>query len=137
MIRFFVFALLLSVFLIEADACGFGSLGGGCGGGCGSSCGGGCGRKKREIQIIEPETRTEQSNMCPQTEWRSVIEQNIGKDAETSKYAIQGFLYKKYETKFFVSCQSAQTGLQFAANGEGYCVHTSGDFTCIAVALIG
>lgn len=50
MSRFFVFLLLLSVILIEIDACGFGSLGG-CGSSCGSSCGGGCGRKKREVII--------------------------------------------------------------------------------------
>lgn len=61
----------------------------------------------------------------------------MGKDAETSKYAIQGVLYKKYENKFFVSCQKASSEFQFAANGEGYCAHTSGDFTCVAVALVG
>uniref|UniRef100_A0A7E4VKR7 Ground-like domain-containing protein n=1 Tax=Panagrellus redivivus TaxID=6233 RepID=A0A7E4VKR7_PANRE len=140
MARYVVFTLVVTMLVLETLCCGFGLGGGECGGGgggCGGGCSSGCGRKKREI--IEPQIRTEQHVLCPQNEWRVTMEQNMGKDIETTKYAIQGALYKKYDNKFYVACQpsSQLPQMQFVANGEGYCGHSNGDFFCNAIALVG
>uniref|UniRef100_A0A914QYN1 Ground-like domain-containing protein n=1 Tax=Panagrolaimus davidi TaxID=227884 RepID=A0A914QYN1_9BILA len=131
-----LFAVIYFVVLFnECIAFGFG-LGGGGGGGCGQpACGGGCGRKKREI--IQPQIRTEQTEICPQNEWRTTMIENMGNDIETSKYAIQGALYRKYEAKFFVTCQPKSDNFQFVSTGEGYCTYTNDNKSCTAVALIG
>lgn len=63
----------------------------------------------------------------------------MGKDIETSKYAIQGALFRKYEVKFYVSCQpkTVHDAVQFVANGEGYCSYSNDTISCTAIALIG
>lgn len=68
---------------------------------------------------------------------KQIMLQNIGKDIETSKYGIQGALYRKYEAKFFVSCQPTPEKFQFVSTGEGYCTFKNNDISCTAVALIG
>uniref|UniRef100_A0AC34Q3H4 Ground-like domain-containing protein n=1 Tax=Panagrolaimus sp. JU765 TaxID=591449 RepID=A0AC34Q3H4_9BILA len=130
-----LFIVLISSFVIDVFGCGFGSLGGGGGGGCG--CSNPCGRKKREVQLLEPHLRTEDQILCPQTEWKKIMEDSTTGEAETSKLAIQSTLYKKYDSKFFVFCGAIDKKPQFAANGEGFCVHSKDNMTCMAIALIG
>lgn len=144
---------LLALLLGLADACGFGMMGGGGGGGCCApppvqSCGGGCGRKKRSVspaaahlseQVLEPQLRTEQAaSTCPQSEWRPALEQGLGQDLESSKFAVQGQLFKQFESKFLVTCVPAgqKQLLQFVANGEGFCGAGNDKFWCLAVLML-
>ncbi|KAI6212201.1 Ground region domain containing protein [Aphelenchoides besseyi] len=107
--------------------------GGGCGGGCAPMCG--CGRKKRSV--IEPQIRTEESAPCPQSAWKSIIEESVTNDVTNSKYAVQNALFKTYETKFLITCAKAEDKhhLQFVTNGEGYCTAGNDQIWCAAVVL--
>ncbi|KAI6239628.1 Ground region domain containing protein [Aphelenchoides fujianensis] len=129
------FVLLSTLLVLSVDGCGF-PMGGGGGGGCGGCapmCG--CGRKKRSV--IEPQIRTEESAPCPQAAWESIIKENIGEDVNTSKYAVQGALFKEYETKFLITCAKSEDKhhLQFVTNGEGYCSAGNERIWCAAVVL--
>ncbi|KAI1716685.1 hypothetical protein Ddc_10480 [Ditylenchus destructor] len=129
--------------------------GGGCGcgggGGGGGGCGGGCGRKKRSI--LEEQLRTEESSICPQSEWKRVMIENMDGNVSSSRMAIQSSMYQKFDGyKFFVSCMPSvehsptdkglamsdlPSKMQFVSNGEAYCNHGKGNIWCTLVALIG
>uniref|UniRef100_A0A7E4UQH2 Ground-like domain-containing protein n=1 Tax=Panagrellus redivivus TaxID=6233 RepID=A0A7E4UQH2_PANRE len=147
MASFKVFAVCVVVFAVlinETDACP-GLFGGG-GGGCGCMmapppppCGGGCGRKKREV--LEQQVKTFDSNPCPQASWKAVMDPNLGSDATSTAYAVQGALTKAYEAKFFVTCvnvaDKAKPETVFVANGEGYCSYGNDKIWCEALAILG
>ncbi|KAH7691431.1 hypothetical protein AAVH_40054 [Aphelenchoides avenae] len=120
----------------EVFGFGFGGGGGGCGGG-GGGCGGGCGRKKREV--LGPQIRTEETSICPQADWKLLIEQNIDTDVDSTKFAVQRAFFEHYESKFFVSCAEPKPKVspKFVSNGEGYCIHGNEKIQCTVVALYG
>ncbi|KAH7726492.1 hypothetical protein AAVH_05883 [Aphelenchoides avenae] len=159
-----VFLVAFALTLAVEEIVGFGFGGGGGGGGCGCCCGGGggggcgggyggggcgggtacipvctssCGRKKRAI--LEQQLKTEASDLCPQKEWSTLIEQNLSSDVESTKFAVQGAFVRTFETKFFVSCEDATAAhsMQFVTNGEGYCNYANDQFRCTVVALMG
>uniref|UniRef100_A0A915D072 Uncharacterized protein n=1 Tax=Ditylenchus dipsaci TaxID=166011 RepID=A0A915D072_9BILA len=73
------------------------------GGGGGGGCGGGCGRKKRSI--LEEQIKTHETAVCPQSEWRTVMLENMLEDVNSAQHSIQGSMFRQYEGgKFFVSC---------------------------------
>ncbi|KAH7698681.1 hypothetical protein AAVH_34222, partial [Aphelenchoides avenae] len=75
--------------------------------------------------VLSPQVRTEQDSLCPQSEWKSLIEQNIDADVEATKFSIQRAFFEHYESKFFVTCDDGyrQQSPKFVSNGEGFCVH--------------
>ncbi|KAH7726468.1 hypothetical protein AAVH_05859 [Aphelenchoides avenae] len=88
-------------------------------------------------KVVVPHLKTAETAPCPQDEWLQVIKDNIGADASSSVYAIQSALYRKYETKFLVTCAPKGDSLpQFVTNGDGYCATSSETLWCQAFALV-
>ncbi|KAE9556632.1 hypothetical protein FO519_000038 [Halicephalobus sp. NKZ332] len=130
-----VFVAIIALLMPEADACP-GLFGGGCCSPPPSPCGCG-GRKKREA--LEPQVKTQESNPCPQKEWQKVIDQSLTGDSISSSFAVQGALFRTFESKFFVSCteKAKISDVTFVSNGDGYCSHGNDKIWCQAVVLMG
>uniref|UniRef100_A0AC35TJ65 Ground-like domain-containing protein n=1 Tax=Rhabditophanes sp. KR3021 TaxID=114890 RepID=A0AC35TJ65_9BILA len=129
--KFTIAALTILLVATEITPLFFGG-----GGGCQSSCQSPCGRKKREI--LEPQVVTDENAICPQSNWKSIIEENIGSDVRATEYAIQSSLFKHFETQFFVTCKpKSETPLTFTANGHAYCGHGDPAIFCVVIAIIG
>uniref|UniRef100_A0A914CNC2 Ground-like domain-containing protein n=1 Tax=Acrobeloides nanus TaxID=290746 RepID=A0A914CNC2_9BILA len=130
-VRFIFMTSLMAVY-INATFMGMSSCG--CGGGSGF------GRKKRDL--LGQQIRTESDSPCPQSEWKPIIEENIRDDPESTKFAVQGAMFRHFEEKFFVACvdkakQNLLERFQFVSNGEAYCNHGNDKMWCQVLALYG
>ncbi|KAI1716680.1 hypothetical protein Ddc_10475 [Ditylenchus destructor] len=161
-----IFCVLLA-FVEEVTGLGFPMMGGGgCGGGCACGCvpcyappppppcvgvACGCGKRKKR-SILEQQLKTEETNACPQSQWRKTIFDNLGDDALSSQYAIHGAMINDFENgKFLVNCldlplkiqdssnstDSLPPTLKFVSNGDAYCGVGNYRMWCTVVALMG
>ncbi|KAH7701301.1 hypothetical protein AAVH_31566, partial [Aphelenchoides avenae] len=65
---------------------------------------------------------------------------NLSSDATSTKYAVQGAMFRHYETKFFVTCAPSTenaTSVEFLTNGDGYCVSGNANVSCAVLAILG
>ncbi|KAI1714394.1 hypothetical protein DdX_08489 [Ditylenchus destructor] len=105
------------------------------------------------MEILEEQLRTEESSICPQSEWKRLMIENMDGNVSSSRMAIQSSMYQKFDGyKFFVSCMPSlvhspddkglamndlPSKMQFVSNGEAYCNHGKDNIWCTLVALIG
>ncbi|KAI6214431.1 hypothetical protein M3Y94_00267400 [Aphelenchoides besseyi] len=68
---------------------------------------------------------------------KSLIVPQMGDDATSSAFAIQSTLYKKFESRFFVSCApvSEEKPSRLVAHGDGFCVVKTDNLVCQVISI--